>query len=152
MNNRRLFLPVLLLLLVFLVFIIRRWNEPKSREAFNRSPAALTFTKHALCRMQCREIDRGEIEEIMKKGVINFNKSNRRGRGCPTFAVQGRTTSGESIRVIFAQCPSETRVVTCYNLEREFPCECSGPSPGADRSALTKPDATRSGNLEKTIR
>lgn len=76
--------------------------------------------------MDCRQIDKGEIQEIIEKGLINFNKSNRRGRPCPTFALQGRTASGENIRVIFAQCPSETRVITCYNLEEKFACDCPG--------------------------
>lgn len=115
-----------LLIAAFLVFIIRRWNEPVRKEAFDRSPRQLTYTKHALCRMNCRQIDKGEIREIMEKGIINFNKSNRRDRPCPTFTLQGRTSSGESLRVIFAQCDKETKVITCYNLEEEFACSCPG--------------------------
>lgn len=126
MRKRNTALPIILLALVFLVFIIRRWNEPVKKEAFDRDPAALVYTKHARCRMECRQIDEGEVREIMKKGIINFNKSNRRDRPCPTFAVQGRTSGGESIRVIFAQCATETKVITCYNLEEEFECDCPG--------------------------
>lgn len=126
MNNRRTWLPALVLLLVFLVFMIRRWNEPKRREAFDRHPASVVYTRHARCRMDCRHIDEGEIREIMEKGAINFTKSNRRDRPCPTFALQGRTAGGESIRVIFAQCPAETKVITCYNLEEDFECRCPG--------------------------
>jgi hypothetical protein len=130
MKNRRLFFPLLLLVLIFLVFVIRRWNEPLRKEAFNRQPPSLIYTKHALCRMQCRGIDKEEIREIMEKGIINFNRSNRRDRPCPTFALQGRTSSGEKLRVIFAQCPKDTKVVTCYNLEEEFECQCPGdPAP-----------------------
>lgn len=126
MRKRSTLLSLFLLALVFLVFIIRRWNEPVSKEAFDRQPASLIFTRHALCRMDCRHIDEGEIREIMAKGIINFNKSNRRSRPCPTFVLQGRTESGESLRVIFAQCATETKVVTCYNLEEEFACNCPG--------------------------
>jgi Domain of unknown function (DUF4258) len=126
MKNRRLFFPLLLLVLIFLVFVIRRWNEPHRKEAFNREPVSLIYTKHALCRMECRGINKEEIREIMEKGIIHFNRSNRRDRPCPTFALQGRTGSGEKLRVIFAQCPTETKVVTCYNLEEEFECQCPG--------------------------
>lgn len=126
MKKRNAALPLLLLALVFAVFIIRRWNEPKQREAFDRHPDRLTYTRHALCRMACRYIDREEVAEIIEKGIINFNKSNRRDRPCPTFALQGRTQSGESLRVIFAQCPDETKVITCYNLEEDFECHCPG--------------------------
>jgi hypothetical protein len=40
--------------------------------------------------------------------------------------LQGRTRSGEKIRVVFAQCPTETKVITCYNLEEDFACDCPG--------------------------
>lgn len=76
--------------------------------------------------MDCRHISKEEISEIMENGAINFNRSNRKDQPCPTFALQGRTTSGEKIRVIFAQCFSETKVITCYNLEEDFACDCPG--------------------------
>ena len=76
--------------------------------------------------MDCRKISREDIQEIMERGVINLNHSNRRDRPCPTFAVQGETSDGEKIRVIFAQCEKETKVVTCYNLQEDFECYCPG--------------------------
>ena len=124
MKKRSLILSLLLLGILFLVFIIRRWNEPIRKEAFNRDPTSLIYTKHALCRMGCRGIDKEEVREIMEKGIIHFNRSNRRERPCPTFALQGRTSSGEKLRVVFAQCPTETRVVDCYNLAEESECQC----------------------------
>jgi hypothetical protein len=126
MKNRSQLISILLLVLLFVAFIIRRWNEPVKKEAFDRYPVTLTYSKHARCRMQCRQIDENEVQEIMHKGIINFNKSNRRDRPCPTFALQGQTSSGERLRIIFAQCPSKTTVVTCYNLEEEFSCDCPG--------------------------
>jgi hypothetical protein len=110
---------------MFLLAINVWRNEPKRKEAFDRAPRHLVYTKHALCRMDCRQIDKTEIVEILQKGVIHFNRSNRNERPCPSFALQGRTSSGEYLRVIFAQCSSETRVVTCYNLEKEFTCDCN---------------------------
>ncbi|HVF81091.1 MAG TPA: DUF4258 domain-containing protein [Flavisolibacter sp.] len=124
MKNRNVVFSVVLLILFFVAFIIRRWNEPVGKEAFNRHPKWLVYTKHALCRMACRHIDDKEIMEIMEKGIINFNKTNKRSRPCPTFAVQGRTTGGESLRIIFAQCDTLTTVITCYNLKEDFDCNC----------------------------
>jgi hypothetical protein len=126
MKGRNVLLSLVLLLLVLVIFIRRVGKEPPRREAFDRHPERLTYTRHARCRMDCRGIDQGEIAEIMEKGIINFSKSNRRGGPCPVFALQGRTAGGESIRVIFAQCPEETRVITCYNLETDFACNCEG--------------------------
>ena len=131
MKSRNQVVALILLVLLFVVFIIRRWNEPVKKEAFDRNPAAIIYTRHALCRMECRQIDKNEIREIMTKGIINFNKSNRRDQPCPTFALQGQTSTGEKLRVIFAQCPTETKVVTCYNLEEDFACDCPGDPPGS---------------------
>ncbi len=122
-------LSLLIVVVFFIVFILKRWKEPPQREAFNRHPASIFYTNHALCRMDCRHISKEEIAEIIDHGSINFNRSNRRGNPCPTFALQGRTASGENIRVIFAQCPVETKVITCYNLEEEAACHCTGDPP-----------------------
>ena len=126
MKKRNVLAPIFLLVLVFLVFLIRRWNEPQRREVFDRHPPKLAFTEYSLCRMDCRQIAKTEIKEIMQKGVINFNKSNRLGRPCPVFALQGRTESGKYLRVIFSQCPAQTNVVTVYNLEKKDSCFCPG--------------------------
>lgn len=126
MKKRNVVAPLILLLLVFLAFLIRRWNEPVQKEAFDRRPASLVFTNHALCRMDCRQISKDEIKEIMQKGAINFNRSSRRASPCPVFALQGRTSGGERLRVFFAQCPAETKVITCYNLDEDFACLCPG--------------------------
>lgn len=132
MRRSRATLSMIFVLILLLVFVYKRWQEPVRREAFDRTPSHLYYTKHALCRMDCRHISKDDIKEIMKKGIINFNRSNRRDRPCPTFALQGETSDGEKLRVVFAQCDDETKVVTCYNLEEEFECHCPGdPSPGS---------------------
>lgn len=129
MKSSRATYSLILILILLVVFIYRRWQEPLRKEAFDRTPSQLYYTKHALCRMNCRNISKEDIKEIMKKGIINFNRSNRRDRPCPTFALQGETSDGEKLRVIFAQCTDETKVVTCYNLEEEFECHCPGDPP-----------------------
>lgn len=132
MRRSRATLSMIFVLLLLVVFIYKRWQEPERKEIFDRTPSHLSYTKHALCRMDCRRISKEDIKEIMRKGIINFNRSNRRDRPCPTFALQGETSDGEKLRVIFAQCNDETKVVTCYNLEEDFDCHCPGdPSTGA---------------------
>lgn len=126
MKSSRATLSMIFVLILLLVFVYKRWQEPVRKEAFDRTPSHLIYTKHALCRMDCRKISKQDIKEIMKKGIINFNRSNRRDRPCPTFALQGETSDGEKLRVIFAQCVDETKVVTCYNLEEDFDCQCPG--------------------------
>src|SRR5436309_15910673 len=98
MKSRSVIFSVLILIAFFLIFLIRRWHEPLQKEAFDRHPTSLIYTHHALCRMDCRHISRKEINEIIEKGIINFNKSNKQDRPCPTFALQSRTAGGEYIR------------------------------------------------------
>lgn len=126
MKTKQATFTLVIIVLLLLVFLYKRWREPERKELFDRTPSAIIYTKHALCRMNCRKISRDDINEIMKKGIINFNRTNHRDRPCPTFALQGRTSDGERLRVIFAQCATETKVVTCYNLDEDFECYCPG--------------------------
>lgn len=126
MKPIRVIVSLFIVLALFLVFIYKRWEEPSKKEIFDRHPAHLYYTKHALCRMDCRHISKEDVDEIVQRGIINLNKTNRYDRPCPTFALQGETDEGESIRVIFAQCSDETKVITCYNLKKDFECDCPG--------------------------
>jgi hypothetical protein len=76
--------------------------------------------------MGCRHISQSDIAQIMENGIINLNKSDRYGRPCPTYALQGFTKDGRDLRIIFAQCNTDTRVITCYNLKEDFECHCPG--------------------------
>lgn len=116
----------LIIVLIIISYAALRWHvlEPRKKELFNRHPAHLVFTHHAACRMNCRHISEKDIAEIIEKGIIVLNKTNLSDKPCPTFAVQGFTSSHENLRVIFAQCGKETKVVTCYNLHKDFECDC----------------------------
>jgi hypothetical protein len=128
MKSNNATLSLLLVLLVLAVAVLKWRQEPARKEAFDRAPEALHYTPDARCRMDCRQISEGDIKEIMKKGVIHFNRSNRRSQPCPTFALQGRTAKGTYLRVHFSQCTDQTTVLNCYNLERDVPCRCPGDS------------------------
>ena len=126
----------LIIVLLVVCFAALRWYalEPRKKEAFNRHPSHLVYTHHALCRMDCRHISKEDIDEIMQSGIIFLNKSNMNDKPCPTYALQGFTKEHENLRVIFAQCGGETKVITCYNLHKEFECHC----PGDDNPSLQK--------------
>jgi hypothetical protein len=124
MRSRNVMLTLFLLAGIFLFALLRKWQEPLPREAFNRTPAHLRFYAFARCRMQCLAVQEADITTLMQKGVININRSNRRMQPCPLFAVQGRVR-GRYLRVLFEQCRNGTFVVNCYNLEEEAFCNCS---------------------------
>lgn len=127
MNSRNVILSLVLILGIIIFFFIKwRINEPVRKEAFNRKPSHIEYTADAQCLMNCRHISREDINTVMRKGVILFSKSNLRNQPCPTFALQGFTDQGENIRVFVIQCQSVTRIMTCYNLKKDFECDCAG--------------------------
>jgi hypothetical protein len=93
---------------------------------FDRRTSFLEYTKHAHCRMECRQISESEVEEIMRTGTINYRKSEVSGKPCPTYALEGTTHDNQHVRIVFAQCDHKTKVVTTIDLEHEWPCHCPG--------------------------
>ena len=130
---------IILVVLVVAVFALRKCrsiqgndqssNTPaeKNRDrGFDRRTSYLEYTKHARCRMQCRQIDESEVQEIMRTGVINYRKSELDAKPCPTYAVEGMTHDDQHVRIVFAQCDHKTKVVTTIDLEHEWECHCPG--------------------------
>ena len=92
---------------------------------FDRNTTQIEYSKHARCRMDCREITESEVEDIMKNGSINYRKSDVNDRPCPSYALEGYTSADKQhVRIIFAQCDHKTKVVTCIDLDNEFTCSC----------------------------
>ena len=135
---------ILLALLALAVFFLRTcrslhissWSRnerlgPQGKEinrdrGFDRRISYLEYTKHARCRMQCRQITPSEVQEIMHEGDINYHKSEVDAKPCPTYALEGYTHDNQHLRVVFAQCDYKTRVVTCIDLDKEWQCDCPG--------------------------
>jgi hypothetical protein len=87
--------------------------------------SALIYTHHARCRMECRHISERDIREVLQEGYINSAKSEQNPGPCPTYAIEeNRHTDGVRLRIIFAKCGQETRVVTCIDRDHEYACDC----------------------------
>lgn len=86
----------------------------------------LSYSKHAKCRMKCREISEEEVEHILEVGKLNAAKSelNQTGSNCPSYAFEGKTLDGQDVRIIFGDCPKTTKVITCIDLGKEHECDC----------------------------
>lgn len=137
---------ILILLMLVALILIRQCRDfdgpaPKPRVTDTRDPASKTvnrdrgfdrrtsfleYSRHASCRMQCREISKTEVEEIMRDGKINYRKSDLKNARCPRYALEGITNDDQRVRIIFAQCNEKTVVVTVIDLETEFACDCPG--------------------------
>ena len=93
-------------------------------EDFNRSPQKITYSKHALCRMKCRYISDAEVRAILAKGTINTSKIQRSQKGI-SVPLEGRTSDGQKVRIVFApKGKEEMVVVTVIDLEKEYSCDC----------------------------
>jgi len=101
-------------------------NKTDRDKGFDRRTSYLEYSKHAKCRMQCRKISQAEVEEIMRDGTINYNKSDIQNARCPRYAVEGVTNDNQRVRIVYAQCNESTTVVTVIDLETDFECHCPG--------------------------
>ena len=84
----------------------------------------LIYTKHALCRMECREVRKDEIRQIIEMNKVNKNKSDYTDKPCPTLAYEGVSDDGQHLRIIIANCDNASKVVTAIDLDNEYNCHC----------------------------
>ena len=74
--------------------------------------------------MDCRHITEHEIREVLQHGIVDIRKSNPNDHPCPTYAIEARTDEGQRLRIVFAKCTDEVKVVTCIDLDHDFECDC----------------------------
>jgi len=105
--------------------------EVNRDRGFDRRTSYLEYSNHAKCRMQCRHISQAEVEDIMRNGKINDNKSDLQSRSlsgarCPRYTIEGVTSDNQDVRIVYAQCNEKTEVVTVIDLDTEWQCHCPG--------------------------
>lgn len=101
-------------------------NKTNRNKRFDRRTSYLEYSNHAICRMQCRKISQAEVQEIMRDGQINYNKSDLQNARCPRYTVEGVTSDDQRVRIVYAQCNESTKVVTVIDLGTDFKCNCPG--------------------------
>ncbi len=85
----------------------------------------LVLTKHARCRMDCREIDAYEVQEIINLNNINRRKSQPASNGrCESLAYEGRTRDGQRTRIVVGDCIDDPIVITVIDLDTKHQCSC----------------------------
>ena len=90
----------------------------------DRNTTEFYFTKHARCRMKCRQITQQEIKDILVNGTVNYNKSNLQDPRGATYALEGFTKDKQHVRVIFAPKQSHLTVVTVIDIDEDHDCSC----------------------------
>ena len=134
-------LPVAFIVLLAIAALFLRWynsqtpgiqsqvpgaqTKTRIKEArFDRRATKLFFTKHARCRMKCRQITQEEVKEILAEGKINYSKSRLDDQKGPSYALEGTTSDRQHVRIIFAPKQKHMSVVTVIDLEVDYQCDC----------------------------
>lgn len=129
MNFKNLLEKRYILRFVMLLVISFAWyakDNPKkaSNNKGIESKRELIYTKHALCRMNCREISKQDVNLVFKNGELNQFKSKPNDKPCPTFAYESKDDEGDNLRVVVAYCEKVSKLVTVINLDKKFNCNC----------------------------
>jgi len=137
-TNRRNLRLIMGVVVALIVGAERLYNNWQAKAAFETATAsgdlgevnamlmdnALKYTKHARCRMDCRKIDESEVEFIVRSGKVNLRKSDPKDAPCPTYSLEGYTKDNQEVRIVFADCPSSTKVITAIDLGEDHKCYC----------------------------
>jgi len=114
-------LVIIVLVIVQFTDYLKGDNEDETDKIWNKK---IYYTKHAKCRMDCRFIDKTEVEYIREFGKVNDYKSDFKDKPCPSIAKEGRTKDGQLVRIVFAKCKYQTKVITVIDLENNYKCNC----------------------------
>lgn len=120
----------LILMVLGLIILLKalQWfnnKEPHSTFEPYRNIENVIYTKHAKCRMKCRDITVPEIEDIIQTGQLNMKKSGLGSQGDSTFALEGYSKDRQHIRVVVAPKHNTLTVITCIDLDEEWQCDCN---------------------------
>lgn len=144
MKNKKALIPLLIVaFLVVFVFVNRFRTNDSNSQGTGREPTEnyrerskgplsgikipnrkVIYTKHAKCRMACRQIDESEISELLANGKLNNSKSSPSSRPDPRYAIEGRTDDGQQVRLIVAVAERGLVLVTVIDLQKEWSCNC----------------------------
>ncbi len=131
MNKRKNILIILIIVIAFVIIkIIAFFKQdevitPGRKDELFRDTTHLILTKHVKCRMECRHINLQEIQEIIKEGNENYAKTGEGSKGDKTYALEGYSTEHQHIRVVVAPENDGLVVITCIDLDKEWPCNCN---------------------------
>ena len=116
-----------LIFIVIIFLLVKEFSclrNENARKDDYRNINDLIFTKHVECRMRCRHITKDEIKEILENGKVNYKKSGISSRGDSKFALEGYSHENQHIRVVVAPEDDGIVIITCIDLDREWPCKC----------------------------
>lgn len=133
MNKK--YFPFIALIAAFLLFIWIKKNqrgsgnkppvqvESGTPQPFVRDTTNIIYSKHAMCRMECRNIDESEVKEILLQGELNYSRIEDGSKG-KSYPLEGMTHDRQHVRIVFAPHEDNIVVVTVIDLNKEWECHC----------------------------
>lgn len=116
---------VIILLLAVLYFVGNGVSDKHSLPEFDKSITQIELTKHAACRMDCRQINEREIKEIIQNGKLNKNKSGYdKEHDNYTYAFEGYSYQNQHIRVVVTPRKNDLLIITVIDLDVDWACKC----------------------------
>jgi hypothetical protein len=131
--KRNRILPFLLLALVLSAAIFQFFRQGQGTKGGARcefserfSPNALAYSRHARCRMDCRDISEDLVEQVYREGSLNCGKSDPAGAkdGNPRYALEMEDGSRGRVRIIVGDDHNEHVIITVIRLDEKDNCSC----------------------------
>ena len=126
----KLFLFGVLVGLIFVYFSLIRGRDrdllgwlPKERVLQKLKENEMVFSERSLCLLDCNDISREEVSQILLTGEVNFGKSRAKETPCPVYALEG-TVNNRELVILFASCDTITNLVSAIDLSKTLVCEC----------------------------
>jgi hypothetical protein len=97
---------------------------PGSRVMDDLNRLELNYAPASECALSCANISRESIQELLDNGEVNFDESKTRGETHPSYAIEGTTKDGRSLRVFFLKRDSTYEVTGGFDLKDKGDCDC----------------------------
>ncbi len=75
--------------------------------------------------INCMGISNDQLKQVLKDGSVNFGKSEVHGTPYPTYAIDGKTLSGQHIRLVVIVGADTTRMISGFITDvGKSTCKC----------------------------
>lgn len=113
------------ILAVSVIYKGKGCKMPASVKVEELSSQKLDIPSVADCKMKCNDVSVEDIKKVLSTGKINYDKSNVHEKPFGTYAVEGNTTSGKSLRVMVADRDTISSVITVEDMASTMDtCKC----------------------------
>jgi len=71
----------------------------------------IAYDEKALCKMQCVNMDKEELQQLLKTGDIDYGKSEANAKPCQKFVVESKNKKRLEVFIMINDCDTASRVV-----------------------------------------